>query len=615
MTIHVLSETVAAQIAAGEVVERPASVVKELVENALDAGASDILIEVDEGGQRLIRISDNGHGIPAAEVELAFARHATSKIESIDDLYSLDTLGFRGEALHSIASVSRVTLVTRHVAEQTGTRLEITGGILQARRGVGAPAGTVIAVEDLFYNTPARLKFLKNATTERRHVTSLVTNYAMAYPAVRFRLHQDGREVFRTYGTGVLADVLTMALGAETFRDMLPVHPQPPARPDLPAIAVAGYTSAPSVTRANRSHITLFVNGRAIQDASLAYAVTQAYHTLLMKGRYPISILMIDLPPADVDVNVHPTKAEVRFRAPDAVFAAVQRAVRAAVVGQSPAPAVQDTSLTSSLAPGWQDRRNTLVQAGHRPTRWQEELDLKLEEPGQHGTHQPEPPASSARKEDADDEGLEHIPEGLGRPAQPRTLPMLRILGQAAASYIVAEGPAGLYLIDQHAAHERILFEEFMAAHEARASLSQQLLTPVTIELSRAAVSLIEDHLPILTHLGFELEPFGGQTVRIRAVPVILAKRDPADAVRTILDDLEAGTKPGQATLEEQIALRVCKTAAVKAGQVLSTSEMQAIIRQLERCQSPHTCPHGRPTLIHISSDQLAREFGRLGPR
>jgi DNA mismatch repair protein MutL len=364
MTIHVLSEIVAAQIAAGEVVERPASVVKELVENALDAGAQDIRVEIEGGGRQLIRISDDGHGIASEQVATAFQRHATSKITAIADLDTLATLGFRGEALHSIASVSRVTVTTRHRDETAGTRLRIEGGETLEQRPIGAPPGTVIAIADLFYNTPARLKFLKSETTERRHITTMVTNYAMAYPGVSFTLIHDGRETFRTYGTGELGDVLQKALGADIFRHMLPVTPQPPKRPDLPPIEVHGFTSSPDQSRANRSHITLFVNGRAIKDTSLAYAVTQAYHTLMPKGRYPIAVLMIDMPPAEVDVNVHPTKAEVRFRSPDIIFSAVQRAVRSAVIGQSPAPTIRSLNPEQTPAPGWQSRRESLL----RPT-------------------------------------------------------------------------------------------------------------------------------------------------------------------------------------------------------------------------------------------------------
>ena len=620
MGIQVLSEIVAAQIAAGEVVERPASVVKELLENALDAGATDVHIEFDEGGQSLIRISDNGHGIPADEVSLAFARHATSKIQTIDDLSRVGTLGFRGEALHSIVSVCRMTLVTRHVDEAMGTSITIEGGKTVETHPVGAPKGTVISVSDLFFNTPARLKFLKSPTTERRHITSMVTNYAMAYPGVRFALTHGGREILRTFGTGSLAEVLSQILGAPSMRSMLEVTPQPPSRPDLPLIEVCGFASSPDENRANRSHITLFVNGRAIQDSSLSYAVTQAYHTLLPKGRYPVAVLMITMPPEEVDVNVHPTKAEVRFRSPDAVFSAIQRAVRNAVVSQSPAPSVRSTSMHSqpsghTPAPGWQERREGLIRPIHRPI--QPELDLDLETPGTHlrqiletpPVQSQEPTRVPTSGDDEDDRFA--IPDGPTRPSQPRTLPMLRVIGQVGAAYIVAEGPAGLYLIDQHAAHERILFEQFMAEAATMQAISQRTLTPVVVELPMTSVALIEENQVELARLGFELEPFGGKSIRVRAVPSMLADSDPADAIQTILDDLEIGAAAGQKTLEDQIALRVCKRAAVKAGQILSLSEMQSLVRQLERCQSPHTCPHGRPTLIHIGADQLAREFGR----
>ncbi len=613
MTIHILPEIVAAQIAAGEVVERPASVVKELVENAIDASADHIRIEVEEGGQRLIRVSDNGQGIPSADVATAFLRHATSKIQTLADLDHLHTLGFRGEALHSIASVSRLTLITRHRDEQAGTRMVIAGGKTQDQRPVGAPAGTVVTVEDLFFNTPARLKFLKSATTERRQITTLVTNFALAYPAIQFSLSHDGREVFRTYGGGKLADVLPLVLGAEVFRHMLEVAPLPVSRPDLPEIQVSGFVSAPDHHHANRTQITLFVNGRLIRDAALAYAVTQAYHTLLPQGRYPIAVLMITLPPDEVDVNVHPTKAEVRFRSPDAVFAAVQRAVRSTVINQAPPPEVRPHSDVQWRSTAWSARRDlAAVQADSGESIRQSPLGLEIDSPGSHGQHMTSAqPDVSGGTSDDEEAFLAGIPEGIGRPSQPRTLPMLRVLGQVGAAYIVAEGPAGLYLIDQHAAHERILYEQFLAEAVARRSIAQQTLDSVTVELPLRDIALIEENLEQLASLGFELEPFGATTLRVRAIPAMLARTDPAQAVQLVLADLEAGAPPGQRKLEEIIALRVCKAAAVKAGQVLSFTEMQAIIRQLERSQSPHTCPHGRPTMIHISAEQLARQFGR----
>jgi DNA mismatch repair protein MutL len=601
MPIRVLSDVVAAQIAAGEVVERPASVVKELLENALDAGASTITVEIEDGGRRLIRISDDGSGILSDEAELAFARHATSKLWTVDDLNRIATLGFRGEALASIAAVSRTTMVTRHRDETAGVTIQMEGGDLRFARPVGAPAGTVLTVENLFYNTPARMKFMKADSTERRHITQLVTNYAMAYPEARFRLIAEGREQFHSTGSGDLADVLVEAFGLDVFREMIEVSPQPAARPDLPHIDVYGFTSAPNLNRSNRSHIVLFINGRAIVDQSLTYAVVQAYHTMIPTGRYPLAVLLISLPPEEVDVNVHPTKAEVRFRAPDAVFSAVQRAVRRSVVDQSPVASMQNDY--TSVDPGWRPKREPprpLV-----PGEEQLYMDLETIDPGRY-SHQ-QAPENAPRPMMTDDTA---IPAGLGKPMRPRTLPILRVVGQVGAMYIVAEGPAGLYLIDQHAAHERILYEQFMAQQAAMGPITQHTLA-VTIELPPTSARLIEESLDLLASVGFDIEPFGGNTFRIRAIPALLAERDPDEVIRDIVQDLESGTGPGSVTLEEKLVRRVCKTAAVKAGQILSYDEMQGLIQQLERCESPRTCPHGRPTMLHMSGDDLARQFGR----
>mgnify|MGYP001040011357 CR=1 FL=1 len=598
MAIQILPDTIVAQIAAGEVVERPASVVKELVENSLDAGATHIRIEIGEDGRKLIRVSDNGSGLHSSEVELAFARHATSKLRSVDDLSEIRTLGFRGEALASIASVSRVNVTTRHVDEQLGTMLLLEGGVLQQRRAVGAPAGTVLAVENLFFNTPARLKFLKTAATEKRQIVQVVTRYALAYPDVRFVLEQDGREIFRSNGSGNLADVLVTALGLDEFKHMLPVEDEVTLASGDVTIGVRGFTSAPSLNRADRNRITLFVNGRWIQDTSLTYAVVQAYHTLLMTGRYPVAVLMISVPPSEVDVNVHPTKAEVRFRDADAVFSAVQRAVRRAVIAQAQTPtlrAAQYVSRGLSQDAGWESG------LGGR----QLGMGLQLSEPGDY-----------ARRGDALPEAVRddtEIPEGPEGPLRPRTLPMLRVVGQIGASYIVTEGPAGMYLIDQHAAHERILYEQFMEEYARQEAIAQHTLDAQTIQFPAAEARLVEENLDVLRNFGFLLEPFGPNTFVIRSVPAMLADSDPVEVVSGIVDDLMLGKEPGQEAIEDRIVLRVCKQAAVKAGQILSHEEMQSLIRQLERCRSPHTCPHGRPTMIHLSSEHLAREFGRLG--
>ena len=596
MAIQVLADSVVAQIAAGEVVERPASVVKELVENALDAGAKNVKVSIQADGRRLIRISDDGSGMPSDEVELAFARHATSKLRSVDDLSDILTLGFRGEALASIASVSHINLTTRHKDETMGTMLQLEGGALRQRRAVGAPAGTVFSVENLFYNTPARLKFLKSEATEKRQIAQVITRYALAYPGVRFTLEQDGREMFRSNGSGHLADVLITALGLDEFKHMLEVDDESAFGEGM-TVHVRGFTASPSLHRADRSRITLFVNGRWIQDTSLTYAVVQAYHTLLMTGRYPVAVLQVDLPPREVDVNVHPTKAEVRFRDADSVFSAVQRAVRRSVIAQAQTP----TMRAAQYSPRGVDPDNVWDEHGR-----QIGMNLPLDSPGQF-----------ARRGDAlvqaDDESEEDIPTGPGAPLRPRTLPMLRVVGQIGASYIVAEGPAGLYLVDQHAAHERILYEQFMAEHARHQQMAQQTLAAQTIQFPPSEARLVEDCLGQLSEVGFVLEPFGPNTFVIRAVPAMLADADPVEVVSGIVDDLMLDRTPGQSSIEDKIVLRVCKQAAVKAGQILSHEEMQGLIRLLERCQTPLTCPHGRPTMIHMSGDQLAREFGRLG--
>lgn len=600
MAIQILSDQVIAQIAAGEVVERPSSVIKELIENSLDAGATDIRVEVTGGGRRLMRISDNGCGIVSDEVLLAFARHATSKLRTADDLMRIATLGFRGEALASIASVSHLTMTTRHESEDTGTQVRLEGGAILEHRAVGAPPGTVIAVEHLFYNVPARLKFLKSEVTEKRHLVTVVTRYALAYPHVRFSLVQDGSEIFRSNGSGQLGDIVVRVLGLSSFKEMLEVRSDEPPREGRPPIEVYGYTSAPGFNRSDRTRIMLFANGRWIQDTSLTYAVVQAYHTLLANGRYPVAVLMIHMPPSEVDVNVHPAKAEVRFRDANAVFGAVQRAVRQSVIAAAQAPILRGGRYvmgTTSPEGGWASQDNAASQM---------DLDFTLESPGNY-TH------GRLRGDGTDDDSdLSHIPVGPGAPAKPRTLPMLRVLGQIGATYIVAEGPAGMYLIDQHAAHERIMYEQFMDAYAEQGVITQRALNAQTIELPPTDARFIEEHLEVLHTLGFALEPFGPNTFVVRGIPAMLADRDPVEVVGGIVEDLESGNLPGQASIEDKIIMRVCKRASVKAGQILSMDEMQGIIRQLERCRSPQTCPHGRPTMLHMTRDQLAREFGRM---
>jgi DNA mismatch repair protein MutL len=594
--IHLLSPEVASQIAAGEVVERPASVVKELLENALDAGAKHIIINVREAGIRLVEVSDDGSGIPADEILLSVERHATSKLNSADDLFKIETLGFRGEALASIGSVARLKISSRTAASPTGRRLRVDGGLVGALDTVGMPFGTVVSVEDLFYNVPARLKFLKHPTTERRHIDEMVTRYALAYPNVHFRLIQDERPELITSGNGNRREILATLYGVEVARQMLEVLAEEEN------LSLTGYISPISLTRSNRREITFFVNGRPVQDPALATALVQAYHTLLMVGRYPLSVLFLQLPPETVDVNVHPTKAEVRFKNADLVFRGVQRAARRALLAHTPVP-----SLGGNLQ--WHDPHARPDYGRQMDPAWSISADLKehpIESPGS----QPDSISSTSMRQPA--------LAGTG-------VPLLRLIGQIASAYLVAEGPDGLYLIDQHAAHERVLFESFMAMWAGSSQSvdgpmppnipAQELLQPVSVDLPSSSARLVEEQLPILNRLGFQVELFGKGTFLIRSIPSLLVGMDPGAALAVIVEDFEEDESPLQAETEARIIARVCKRAAVKAGQALSPEEQKALLNDLEACQSPRTCPHGRPTMIHLSVDLLERQFGRKGAR
>ena len=588
MPIRVLPPEVAGKIAAGEVVERPASVVKELLENSIDAGATDIRVEIREGGRRLIRVADNGSGIPDAEVALAFARHATSKLNDVEDLERIATLGFRGEALASIASVSQVTVLTRPRTQTMGQLLRVDAGQIVLQEGRGSPAGTVVTVEHLFRSVPARLKFLRQPQTETGHIHTVVTRYALAYPEIGFTLTCDARRTFQTPGNGKLFDVLIAVYGLDVAERTIEVSSarEPGVAGDVVDQAsspspcrVYGYTSTPALHRANRTYITFFVNRRWIQDRSLAHAVAQAYHTLLPVGRHPLAVLLLDLDPAEVDVNVHPTKREVKFRSGRSVFSAVQSAVRHALIERSPVPVLTSSPRTWP-APDW-ERRQSLISAGQgEPETSQLALDL----------YRP---------------GDEPVPVG------PVRLPLLRVVGQVGQTYIVAEGPQGMYLIDQHAAHERVLYEQMMAEHKEQAVTSQTLLEPLYLDLDPALAGQLGEHLDFLNRVGFSVEPFGGTSHLVRAVPSILVVPDVRAALVDILELLRQGDDPLAAQAEERLIAAVCKRAAIKAGQTLTGEEMQQLVRQLEKCESPRTCPHGRPTVLHFSVEQLEKEFGR----
>jgi DNA mismatch repair protein MutL len=546
MPIRILACEVVSKIAAGEVVDRPASVVKELVENSLDAGATQISVEAHDGGVRLIRVTDNGSGIPASDVERAFHRYATSKIETESDLENISTLGFRGEALPSIAAAADVEILTKADVDTAGTYLHLKSSNIAKRDKRTRPQGTTVTVHHLFHYVPARLKFLKAATTESGHIANLLSQYALAFPEVRFNLVVDGRLTLHTSGNGSLEDVVAEVYGLEVARQMLKI-----AEADqIPG--VSGMVSPPSLARSSRSYLSFFVNRRWVSSSLLARATEDAYHGLLMTGKHPIAIINVSLPPQELDINVHPTKRDVKFRNTQIVYAAVQKSIQKVLV-KAPPPEVK-TGAPPSTPP---------------PSLW------------------------------------------TGKGAEPVSLPILRVVGQLAGNYIMAEGPEGLYLIDQHAAHERVLFEKILAQRAQRKIEIQGLLEPVNLELTPKQEEVLKKKAELLGEFGFSLEHFGARSYLLKAIPAVMKEGNLTEAVTTLLDSIAVEEEP--AKRDEKIAQSVACHSAVKAGHSLNPEEMRELIKQLEQTRQPRTCPHGRPTMIHLSSRQLEKEFGRTG--
>ena len=580
MPIRLLSPDVSSKIAAGEVTERPASVVKELVENSLDAGATEIHIEIRSGGVEYIHVVDNGCGIVPDDVELAFRRFATSKVASAADLEDISTLGFRGEALPSIAAVASVTLITRTAAEEFGTRIEVANSEANELTRHGASRGTSVAVRNLFRDFPARRKFLRSTATETSRVQTMASKYALAYPEVRFELLIDGSVALSTSGSGELRDAVSKVYGLPVAQAMIEVETGEDS--EDAGLAVTGLVSPPSVHRANRGYVGLFVNRRWIQNRALGFALEQAYHGLLMERRYPVAVLNISVNPDDVDVNVHPAKTDVRFRSERQVFGAVQQAVRSALTAHSPVPQVGHATMSSASS------------APRAPAFWPANPFAR-----------PQPAPDRDRR---DIDFAETLTPDAPSPSPGEALPALRVLGQVQNTYIAAEGPDGMYLIDQHAAHERVVFEGVVADIESRTTNVQSLLAPETVDLNAAQEELLKAHHELVSRVGFQVEPFGGLTYLVRGVPS-LVDTSPGQALLEILDTMLEGG--GFESWEERAAYSVACHGAIRAGKTLSLEEMSALTRQLERCQQPNTCPHGRPTMVHLSAARLEREFGR----
>jgi len=581
--IRILDAAVVDRIAAGEVVERPASVVKELVENSLDAGATRVEVRIEAGGRSLIEVIDDGHGMTRANAELAFTQHATSKIRGMDDLDRIQTLGFRGEALASVAAVGRVEMVTG-TGQGPGIRVRVADGTAPIFAEIAAPAGTRIAVRDLFYNTPARRKHLRTDRTEGSKVAATVEDFALLRPDVHFLLLQDGRERIAAPPVGSLVERVHQVLGGIVAEGWLPVDERGSH------CRIAGGITRPDENRATRTHVHLFVNGRAIADGRLVHAVTTGYDTTLPRGRYPLGALFIQVDPVDVDVNVHPRKAEVRFVEPGAIYGTLRRAVSRAVAEHVMPPGLEPGVPVAPPPAGEDHVRESPVLGGDgRPA-----TTLPLSEWSRvEGPNVARPPVELRGA------GL-HVRGAL----QP--------LSQYANTYILAADEDGLLIIDQHVAHERVLFERVLAQRAKDGVRVQRLLVPEVIELSATETAAAEEYGSALAEFGFEIEPFGGSAWALRTVPEVLGQRAGERVVRELLSSLSTGTGARAAeVLERDVAASIACHSAVRANQPLSFEVMSRLVADLSACETPMHCPHGRPVMLRMTLDQIERRIGR----
>ncbi len=653
--IHVLSDQVANQIAAGEVVDRPASVVKELLENALDAGAKRIRIEVEAGGRKLIRVADDGCGMTRDDAMLAFERHATSKIRSSDDLLSIATLGFRGEALPSIASISRLELVTRPSDNATGTRLEIAGGKILAVEDAGGPQGTTIAVRDLFYNTPARRKFLRAETTELAHVTALATHYALAHPEMHFELHSATHALLTAPPVREPSERIYQIFGRETLDQLLPVAserrfdhagiPEPPPwrrdadyrPPDPGFLRLTGFASKPALQKLNRNSIYIFVNQRLIRDRLILHAITEAYRNIIPPTSFPVLLLFLEMPPQEVDVNVHPAKTEVRFRQQALVHDFVRDSLRTTLMKARPAAsfmealtasprassslvveaAPEESALPQSDASPQPDDAETFVLNAPEPK--PEEVRLPFAAPA--GTEIPAaetrtnaiPVPAPASTTNGHACGQQTLPEGAEAAPSLASLASLKPLGQLRESFILAVNDEGLWIVDQHVAHERVLFERILRERQTERVERQRLLMPMLIDLLPQQMAIFSTLAEELERNGCEAEPFGPHTIAIKAAPAGLAG---TELERMIFEVLE---QPGSASQSEnlesartRIAASIACHAAIKVNMPLDPVRMEWLLAELARTEHPMSCPHGRPIALRYSWKDIQRAFQRI---
>lgn len=598
--IAVLPDALIDQIAAGEVVERPAAVVKELVENALDAFATEISVEIKQGGMSRIQVTDNGIGMSEESALLALKRHATSKIRSMDDLANVTSLGFRGEALPSIASVSRFQLLTRALDTPLATRIRVTGGRVTDVETEGAPPGTSITVRELFYNVPARRKFLKTAAAESRRVSTWMTDLALGAPTIGFKYRSEDREVFNL---SPHRDPLTRVgelMGTSLARALLEVDNR------LDYVDVKGLIGRPDQARTHRGRMYLFINGRRIQDRSLIHALTSGYGEYLPEGRFPVAVLYITLPPDAVDVNVHPTKAEVRFLHPRLVHDALYYTVNRALLSSKTIASVSPGSPAARVSTPDADTAETL-----RKTAQQVLLGRGASAPSKaifEDLYSPRPSSEVSAEGEAakpEDVALQFAKSEHENPAQ-----VAGRFYQFARLYIVTPVADALIVMDQHTAHERILFEAVVERINAELTVTQNLLFPISVELEPPAFEVFEQNEDLFSHAGFQVRAFGNRTVLLEGAPAVLKGKAPDRHFREVLDVLATELRGGRDRLSAIAASFACK-AAVKSGDALSEPEMAALFDQLFATKQPYSCPHGRPTIIRIPREELDRKFGR----
>ncbi|HSC97427.1 MAG TPA: DNA mismatch repair endonuclease MutL [Casimicrobiaceae bacterium] len=573
MPIKLLTPETIGKIAAGEVVERPSSVVKELIENALDASAHRISVDVRGGGIESIEISDDGIGISPDELSMALERHATSKLRSFDDLDTLATLGFRGEALASISAVSSFAIRSRTEDRAAGTSIRVEFGDRHDPMTVASPGGTTVSVRDLFGNVPARRKFLRQPSTEHGYVGRVVAAYACAYPHVQFSLTFDGRNVIATNGSGDYLAAASGVFGVEVGKAALLIEPLEESAA-VPGVTVDGWIGAPTVSRSHRQDMIFFVNGRWVQHRAMSFALEEAYHSLLMVGRHPIAFLHVHVDPASIDVNVHPTKAEIKFQDERSACRAVQRSAHAALA-RAPHDDLPGASFSPMFAPVSQPAFMMPMPAGR----------VQAIEP--------------ANEVSASSQSVAHQ----------SGVPMLRVLGQVGASYIVAEGPDGMYLIDQHAAHERVMYEKIATQMRNAGVDRQQFLDPLLVELPHEEYAVFEKSRDDLDAIGFEIEPFGDAIVAVRSIPALVTGVDVPERLHLILQELADGGA-GESWFDSVAISAACHT-AIRAGQTLSLAEMRELVNDLERTSQPRACGHGRPTMLHMSQVDLEKQFSR----